>query len=396
MTTNIQLLRSSIANKRPAPATLLEGQAAVNLNPAEPGLYFKLSSGVLTKIGPATVNASGSAPNTTPAGSSGNAVGELWFDGRTTLTAPVMKVYDGSIFRTTSGFTVDDTNGNYSLNNQVTVRNLISDGTGANSYVQLNSGPTTDETVITAAEGMVRYDNPRLMSTKVITAALKTSGKSLVATQAVPTFPLVTLAPTTPAPVAGDLWWDSRDGRLFVYYSDANTSQWVDASPNSAGVTNIKILDDISSLFNGVQTTFQMAEGGGAVVASNAQQCLIQLGGVMQRPGTDYSVNGANLIFTTAPQNTGVTFAGRVLGSAYTLASGADLGACSATTSNGVFCWNSALLPGQSGQYDIGASGAKARNGYFSGTMNVDGNTTVGGALAVTAGGTFAASTDVA
>ena len=30
----------------------------------------------------------------------------------------------------------------------------------------------------------------------------------------------------------GDLWYDEDDGRLFVYYNDGTTSQWVDASPN--------------------------------------------------------------------------------------------------------------------------------------------------------------------
>ena len=152
-------MRSSIANKRPAPATLLEGQAAVNLNSTEPGLYFKLSSGVLTKVGPTCVNASGSAPNATPAGSSGNAVGEQWLDARSALASPVLKVYDGSVWRTSSGFTVSDTTGDYSLAKGVTVRNLISNGTGASSYVRLNVGPTTDQTSITAASGMIRYDS---------------------------------------------------------------------------------------------------------------------------------------------------------------------------------------------------------------------------------------------
>ena len=37
-------------------------------------------------------------------------------------------------------------------------------------------------------------------------------------------------APSTPT--AGDLWWDSDNGRLKVYYTDATPdSQWVDASP---------------------------------------------------------------------------------------------------------------------------------------------------------------------
>lgn len=29
----------------------------------------------------------------------------------------------------------------------------------------------------------------------------------------------------------GNLWWNSEEGRMYVYYTDANTSQWVDASP---------------------------------------------------------------------------------------------------------------------------------------------------------------------
>ena len=38
-------------------------------------------------------------------------------------------------------------------------------------------------------------------------------------------------APSSPSD--GDLWWKSDEGRLKVYYADANSSQWVDASPPS-------------------------------------------------------------------------------------------------------------------------------------------------------------------
>lgn len=33
--------------------------------------------------------------------------------------------------------------------------------------------------------------------------------------------------PTSPAPVNGQLWWESDTGALYVYFSDANSSQWV-------------------------------------------------------------------------------------------------------------------------------------------------------------------------
>ena len=33
-----------------------------------------------------------------------------------------------------------------------------------------------------------------------------------------------------PTPGAGDLWWDSAAGRMFVYYIDIDSAQWVDAN----------------------------------------------------------------------------------------------------------------------------------------------------------------------
>ena len=39
--------------------------------------------------------------------------------------------------------------------------------------------------------------------------------------------------PTDPAPEAGNLWFNDVEGRLYIYYVDADSSQWVDASPDS-------------------------------------------------------------------------------------------------------------------------------------------------------------------
>ena len=36
-------------------------------------------------------------------------------------------------------------------------------------------------------------------------------------------------------PTAGDLWWDSDDGDLHVYYNDGDSSQWVAVSQGPAG-----------------------------------------------------------------------------------------------------------------------------------------------------------------
>jgi len=60
-------------------------------------------------------------------------------------------------------------------------------------------------------------------------------------------------APTAPNP--GDLWYDSDDGRLFVYYNDGTTSQWVDASPN--GVPTDLVVDGTGTFGNSTVTLAQ-------------------------------------------------------------------------------------------------------------------------------------------
>jgi hypothetical protein len=158
MTTNIQVLRSSVAQKRPSPTSLLEGQPAVNINVAEPGLFFKATDGTLFKVGPVAITSTGSAPNAAASGPSGNAPGETWLDGRNTFSNPVLKVYDGAQWRSSSGFLVDNSTGNFSLAKTLTVSTLIVNGTGANSFVRLPNGPAGDESAIPAAPGMVRFD----------------------------------------------------------------------------------------------------------------------------------------------------------------------------------------------------------------------------------------------
>jgi len=43
-------------------------------------------------------------------------------------------------------------------------------------------------------------------------------------------------APTDPVPASGDLWWNSTEGELYVYYNDGTSSQWVAAAGPSVTV----------------------------------------------------------------------------------------------------------------------------------------------------------------
>lgn len=60
-------------------------------------------------------------------------------------------------------------------------------------------------------------------------------------------------------------------------------------------------LDQISSGFNGSETSFSMTAGSQAVFPGTARNLLLSLGGVIQEPDTNFTISGSTLTFTTAP-----------------------------------------------------------------------------------------------
>ena len=60
-------------------------------------------------------------------------------------------------------------------------------------------------------------------------------------------------------------------------------------------------LDQISSGFNGSETSFSMTSGSQAVFPGTARNLLLSLGGVIQEPDTNFTISGSTLTFTTAP-----------------------------------------------------------------------------------------------
>ena len=60
-------------------------------------------------------------------------------------------------------------------------------------------------------------------------------------------------------------------------------------------------LDDISSGFDGSDTTHTMQVNSPNGSVGDVNQILLSLGGVIQKPGTDFTVSGSTLTFTTAP-----------------------------------------------------------------------------------------------
>ena len=88
---------------------------------------------------------------------------------------------------------------------------------------------------------------------------------------------------------------------------------WKSFTP--AASSNVKQLDDISSSFNNSTTTFNLTISGAAYTPHNAAMLQISLGGVIQEPGTDYTVSTDTITFTTAPSS-GLDFFGVVRGTA--------------------------------------------------------------------------------
>ena len=94
-TTPVTLLskRSGNTSDRPLDTTIQAGELAINFAAAENGLYFKDSVGDIRKV--TGVHYGSSAPNSTPAGETGNSVGEVWIDSGTNN---FLRVWDGSSF----------------------------------------------------------------------------------------------------------------------------------------------------------------------------------------------------------------------------------------------------------------------------------------------------------
>lgn len=135
-------------------------------------------------------------------------------------------------------------------------------------------------------------------------------------------------------PGIGSVYTDSTSGFSYQW----NGTVW--QSYSSATASNIQILDDISSSFNGSTLTFTLTSGGTAVYPVNAQQLDINLGGVIQSPGVDYTISSSNITFTGPAPTAGLTFSGKLLGTGLSLSTISDGLVTPVKLSTGGPTWN--------------------------------------------------------
>lgn len=83
---------------------------------------------------------------------------------------------------------------------------------------------------------------------------------------------------------------------------------------NQPTVGRYSKVEDISSSFNSVLTTFPLTVSGLPAYPGTDQNILISLDGVLQEPGSSYTISGSSVIFSE-PVPTSTTFFGVILGS---------------------------------------------------------------------------------
>ena len=116
----------------------------------------------------------------------------------------------------------------------------------------------------------------------------------------------IEVSPTPPSPAdAGDLWFNSNDGRLYVYYVQAdNQEQWVEASPSmgfDGGVVNHSITTPERTITAGA---FDLETGpywycSGGITVPNPTNAVSGMSGTIRltAAATGWSSN-----FSTAPE----------------------------------------------------------------------------------------------
>ena len=128
--------------------------------------------------------------------------------------------------------------------------------------------------------------------------------------------------------------------------------------------TNIQVVE-LSASFDGSAVTFNMQDNrGAAVYAVHDRALMVVLGGVVQKPGVDYTTNGTTITFTTAPVSN-LTIAIRKLYGTQRISTVNDGVISPSKLTTGGPNWNSSGNVTISGDLNVTGSFNSGANGLF-------------------------------
>jgi hypothetical protein len=331
MAVNFLLKRSNTASKRPTAAQLDIGELSLNYESTTPGLFFEDSAGGVRKIGPAEVSAS--APNSTPAGSSGNSTGELWFDTGTNN----LKIWTGAAFAesrasvstltTTRTLWGQNFNGSANVTGSLT---SVGDITGsaavtlssaAASALNLNSGTTGAVALDSGTTGAINIGTNT--NAKTITVGNATGATSVVVNCGTGALNIgsnaiartVTVGNTTGASVlnlnAGTGGVAVTTGTTGTVSITSGTTGAVTFDSGTTGAVNVGTNANAKTITLGNvtgATTINVNSGTGGILVTSPHLTMVNQGEVRFREAT---ANGTNYIGLDAPASVAadITFA---------------------------------------------------------------------------------------
>jgi len=135
------------------------------------------------------------------------------------------------------------------------------------------------------------------------------------------------------SPSVNQIFSDPTSGFTYQW----NGTVWVNY--NYTAPAKIQELDDISGSFDGLTQTFALTVSSSAVSPVKPDQLTINIGGILQNPGVDYTISGSDITFTTAP-DAGLDFYGVLLGGSTNLTEAATGSVGPTAFTSGGPSWN--------------------------------------------------------
>ena len=121
----------------------------------------------------------------------------------------------------------------------------------------------------------VNYNNsdPAIFLKDSNNNVIRISGVGNVSDDGLTNVPDGTSPPSNPE--VGNLWYNSDQGRLYIYFQDADTSQWVDASPDSWDPSSYPDVTNSSAQSNTLDDRYAMVNGGNSFKTASTNSATI-------------------------------------------------------------------------------------------------------------------------